>query len=237
MPALITYNGKSVINSNPYITPMDVGAYSVFNNLFQLNNLPSERRKPGMLAYILETNDFFVLKTSNWEFTINDWQPLSIEHRDEKLFYDRETPNGLTDGMNTEFSLFQEPKVGSEHVYLNGLLQDSGELYDYTINDNLITFNEPPFLGSKVRCSYRMVDTISPQLKISDKEIPSGVADGINKEFFIKHYPELDSEHVYLNGLLQDESQMSDYVMVENKIIFNYPPLESSKIKCTYRFF
>ena len=237
MPALITYNGKSVINSNPYITPMDVGAYSVFNNMFQLNNLPSERRKSGMLAYILETNDFFVLKNSNWEFTINDWQPLSIERRDERLFYDKETPTGLSDGLNNKFMLAEEPKIGSEHVYLNGLLQDSGELYDYTISDNLITFNEPPFLGSRVRCSYRMVDTISPQLNISDKEVPSGVVDGVNATFFIENYPELDSEHVYLNGLLQDESQMSDYVMVENKIIFNYPPMKSSRIKCTYRFF
>jgi len=237
MPALITHNGKSVINSNPYITPMDVGAYSVFNNMFQLNNLPSERRKSGMLAYILETNDFFVLKNSNWEFTINDWQPLSIQHRDDKLFYDREIPNGLTDGMNTNFELSQEPKIGSEHVYLNGLLQDPGVGYDYIIIDNLITFNYPPFLGSTVRCSYRMVDTISPELNISDKEIPSGVADGINKEFIVQNYPELNSEHVYLNGLLQDESQMADYVMVENKIIFNYPPMKSSRIKCTYRFF
>ena len=73
MPALITYNGKSVINNNPYITPMDVGAYSVFTSMHQLNNLPSERRKAGMMVYILETNDFFVLKNSSWEFRINDW--------------------------------------------------------------------------------------------------------------------------------------------------------------------
>ena len=240
MPALITYNGKSVINSNPYITPMDVGAYSVFNNMHQLNNLPSERRKAGMLVYVLETNDFFVLKNSSWDFRINDWQPLTIDHKGEKVFYDKEKPLGLADGMNRRFELAYEPKIGSEHVYLNGLLQDPGDpnqLYDYTISDNVITFREPPFLGSRVRCSYRLIETISPELKVSDKEIPSGIADGINNVFILKNYPELDSEHVYLNGLLQDDNQNADYVMVDNQIIFNFPPMESSRIKCTYRFY
>jgi len=236
MPALITHNGRNIINNNPFIQPMDLGAYTIINEIGQLNSLPSERRRAGMLVFVLENDGFYVLKNKNWEFTTNDWQSLSINYSGDKIFYDRETPVGLSDGVNRVFSLVQEPKFGSEHVYLNGLLQDPGEKNDYIMSENIITFREPPFLGSRVRCSYRLVDTISPEINISDREIPSGIADGVNKEFLLHYFPEINSEHVYLNGLLQDESQSADYVMIDNKIIFNYPPMENSKIKCSYRY-
>ena len=234
--ALITHNGKNVLNNNPLASPLDVGAYSVVNEISQLNTMPTERRKPGMLIYVLENNGFYVLKDRAFTFTINDWQSLSINSQEEKIFYDREVPSGLSDGINKTFTLIHEPKFGSEHVYLNGLLQDPGDSLDYKISDNIITFREPPFLGSTVRCSYRLVETISPDLNISDKEIPSGISDGLNREFLLSYFPEENSEHVYLNGLLQDESQNADYVMIENRIIFNFPPMENSRVKCSYRY-
>tara|TARA_B100000963_G_C22623467_1_gene671154 strand:+ start:1348 stop:2058 length:711 start_codon:yes stop_codon:yes gene_type:complete len=234
--ALITHNGKNVLSNNPLASPLDVGAYSILNEISQLNNMPAERRRPGMLIHILENNGFYVLKNRTPTFTIKDWQPLSINSQEEKVFYDRETPTGLSDGINKTFTLLHEPKFGSEHVYLNGLLQDPGDNLDYKILDNIITFREPPFLGSIVRCSYRLVETISPDLNISDKEIPSGLSDGLNREFLLSYFPEENSEHVYLNGLLQDKSQNADYVMVENKIIFNFPPMENSRVKCSYRY-
>ena len=33
--------------------------------------------------------------------------------------------------------------------------QDSGETEDYTITENIITFVDAPFDGSKIRCTYR----------------------------------------------------------------------------------
>ena len=189
-----------------------------------------------MLIHVLENNGFYVLKNRSYKFNISDWQSLSINSQEDKVFYDKEVPSGLSDGINKVFSLVHEPKFGSEHIYLNGVLQDPEENGDYTILDNIITFKEPPFLGSKVRCSYRLVETISPDLNISDREVPSGVVDGANREFLLSYFPEQNSEHVYLNGVLQDESQNADYVMTENKIIFNFPPTENSKVKCSYRY-
>lgn len=237
MPSLITYNSRNVLNNNIYATPMDVGSYAVLNHSFQLNNLPVEKRKSGMMVYILENNSFYILKDVDWNFTFSDWQPLSIDNKDEKSFLDKEVPTGISDGVNREFILSQIPLENSEHVYLNGALQDPGIENDYTIFGNVITFKNPPYLGSKVRCTYRLVEKISPELQISDKEIPEGVADGFNKIFLLKNYPEINSEHVYVNGLLQDDSQDYDYEIINNQIIFKYPPLKDSKIKCTYRFF
>tara|TARA_Y100000389_G_scaffold203878_1_gene253908 strand:- start:2058 stop:2771 length:714 start_codon:yes stop_codon:yes gene_type:complete len=234
---LITHNGRNVLSNNPLASPLDVGSYSIVNEISQLNNLPTEKRKPGLLIHVLENNGFYVLKNRSYTFTISDWQSLSINSQEDKVFYDREVPLGLSDGVNKIFTLVHEPKFGSEHVYLNGLLQDpSGKNNDYTISDNIITFIETPVLGSKVRCSYRLIETISPELNISDKEVPSGIVDGLNREFLLNYFPEENSEHVYLNGLLQDESQNADYVIYENKIIFNFPPLSDSKVKCSYRY-
>ena len=130
---LITHNGRNVLSNNPLASPLDVGSYSIVNEISQLNNLPTEKRKPGLLIHVLENNGFYVLKNRSYTFTISDWQSLSINSQEDKVFYDREVPLGLSDGVNKIFTLVHEPKFGSEHVYLNGLLQDpSGKNNDYT---------------------------------------------------------------------------------------------------------
>ena len=68
----------------------------------------------------------------------------------------RETPSGTINGSNTAFVLAGAPAVvGSEHVYLNGILQDEGGSNDYTISGATITFNTAPISGDKIRVSYR----------------------------------------------------------------------------------
>lgn len=77
-----------------------------------------------------------------------------------QLSYDsrvtRETPVGSIDGVNVDFVLANVPSVGSEEVYLNGLLQDEGATNDYTIVADTITFNVAvtPQVGDKIRVSY-----------------------------------------------------------------------------------
>lgn len=66
----------------------------------------------------------------------------------------REVPSGLVDGLNTEYVVSSTPVAGSEHVYLNGILQDVGVGNDYTISGATITFAGPPTVGDKVRVSY-----------------------------------------------------------------------------------
>ena len=66
----------------------------------------------------------------------------------------REVPVGLADGTNPTFTLANVPKLGTEHVYLNGLLMDAGAGNDYTIAGAVITFTFNPGSGDKVRASY-----------------------------------------------------------------------------------
>ncbi len=70
------------------------------------------------------------------------------------IFSNKETPIGLIDGLNRTFILNHEPDTMSDHVYLNGLLQDSDPQADYVIYNNVITFNEAPPIWSKIKCTY-----------------------------------------------------------------------------------
>jgi len=82
------------------------------------------------------------------------WSAGKIISYISETFINKEVPFGDTDGSNQTFYLLFDPVVGSEHLYMNGLLQDSEEGMDYTIFGNTITFNEAPPIGSKLKCSY-----------------------------------------------------------------------------------
>ncbi len=89
---------------------------------------------------------------------------------DEKLFFTRgginfivltteniitrETPTGLLNGVNVTYVLANTPVSGTEHVYLNGILQDEGAGNDYTISAATITYAAAPISTDKIRVSY-----------------------------------------------------------------------------------
>jgi hypothetical protein len=72
-------------------------------------------------------------------------------------FYDKKSPgNGITgtiDGVNAAFTLANVPAAGSEHIYLNGVLQL--ETNDYTLVGATFTFVTPPVIGDVLLVSYR----------------------------------------------------------------------------------
>ena len=70
-------------------------------------------------------------------------------------FVTRETPSGTVNGSTTAFTLANTPLSGTESVFLNGVLQDSGAGNDYTISGATITFASAPATGDKIRVNYR----------------------------------------------------------------------------------
>lgn len=149
-----------------FISPMDTqDTYAVIDPLYgidglrnvntvnDLNGITEERRRPGMIVGVSGGSSYYKLKNlPSWSYTITDWDQLNFSNL---IFIDKETPMGSVNGINTTFLLSSNPTPGSEHLYLNGLLQDVGNEEDYTINNNIITFNQPPLTGMKIRCSYR----------------------------------------------------------------------------------
>lgn len=70
-------------------------------------------------------------------------------------FVDKEVPSGAINGTNTTYTLAFTPVIGSEHLYLNGMLQESGSGNDYTISGATITMLSAMLTGEKLRVSYR----------------------------------------------------------------------------------
>ena len=116
-----------------------------------LNLISVERRRPGMIVGVNGGEVYYKLKRlDDWSFDVNDWLELDLS---KITHIDKEKPNGVIDGVNNSFILNNNPIPGSEHIYLNGLLQDDED--DYQIEYNTIIFNEPPSIGMKIKCSYR----------------------------------------------------------------------------------
>ena len=69
-------------------------------------------------------------------------------------FVPKETPTGAVDGTNVTFTLANAPITGTEHLYFNGMLLESGAGNDYTISGATITMLFTPSVGDKLRCSY-----------------------------------------------------------------------------------
>jgi hypothetical protein len=69
-------------------------------------------------------------------------------------FVVRETPTGLVNSSNTTYTLANTPLVGTEQVFLNGLLQEPGAGNDYTISGATITYLTAPTTGDRLRVSY-----------------------------------------------------------------------------------
>lgn len=69
-------------------------------------------------------------------------------------FVDKETPSGLVNGSNATYTLANTPTAGSDHCYLNGLLQEGGG-EDYTLTGTSLVFVSAPASGSRIKVTYR----------------------------------------------------------------------------------
>lgn len=62
-------------------------------------------------------------------------------------------PYVFADGVTSSFVLSFVPDPGSEHIYMNGLLQFI--VLNYEITGQILTFNMPPIAGSRITIVYR----------------------------------------------------------------------------------
>lgn len=63
----------------------------------------------------------------------------------------------------------------------------------------------------------------------------TGTIDGINAIFSLDNVPDLNSVHVYINGLLQDHGIDNQYYVLGNSIIFNLAPEVDDVLTVSYR--
>lgn len=78
-----------------------------------------------------------------------------VEEAKQVSILSKEIAQGVTDGENREFTLNHAPVLGSELVFVNGLLQMEGVGYDYILISNTLIFEMAPLPGTRIICSYR----------------------------------------------------------------------------------
>jgi hypothetical protein len=66
------------------------------------------------------------------------------------------------------------------------------------------------------------------------REIPTGLINGVNTVFILSNVPIVDSEQIFLNGLLQDARGI-DYSISSATVTFLSPPLAGDRILATYQ--
>jgi hypothetical protein len=81
--------------------------------------------------------------------------PIGTSGLTNANFVDKEVPSGAINGSNTAFTLAFTPVAGSEHIYVNGQLLESGSGNDYTISGANLTILYALATGEKLRASYR----------------------------------------------------------------------------------
>jgi len=85
--------------------------------------------------------------------SIGDTQ-LSVTYQKQANIVVRETPGGTINGVNATFTLAATPVSGSEQIFLNGVLLESGAGNDYTISTATITMLVIPQTGDRLKANY-----------------------------------------------------------------------------------
>lgn len=151
---------NSIYDTYPVIDPIyGIDGLRNVDTIDDMLSISFERRRAGMVVGIEGGKRFFKLKNIEWSGELSDWDELLIflvgDKPNELNFIDKEKPYGLIDGVNNIFELSNSPIPGSEHVFLNGILQDAGVEFDYILDDKNIIFNEIPLENMRIICSYR----------------------------------------------------------------------------------
>lgn len=170
-PGTTTIDGVTVGTNDRVLlknqtAPAENGIY-VFNGssspMTRADDLNAWSEIPGAFVAVEEgsTNaDTIWLSTANAGGTLGTtavtWQqiPTSAGLLGSN-FVEKEVPSGSINGSNVTFTLANTPVAGTEHVYVNGVLMESGAGNDYTITGATITLATAPASGEKIRVSYR----------------------------------------------------------------------------------
>lgn len=212
------------------ITETPTGSIDGVNIVFTINNSISFNSEMLFLRGLLQkaTTDYSIVN-NNIVFTIPPitGDTLAISYLiSEGSNYISEIPIGIINGTNTTFTTTYSIVVNTQMIFLRGLLQQGS--IDYNITGSNVIFITAPISGDIVQVTYAS-ETATDYIT---KEIPSGLIDGSNKIYTLANTPAIDTQSVYLRGLLQ--IPIIDYTIFESVITFVLAPLVGDSIAITY---
>lgn len=227
---LATYLYQIVIPDGPLVSWMETpgGIADGSNNVFTLLNTPNPSSTlmlhvNGVLQRQGIDNDYLL---SGNTITLNYIPPISsrltatykyvvsIPTVGQDIVW-METPGGVLDGINTNFTLANVPlPSGSLMFYVNGVLQRQGPVFDYVMPTSAsISMNYTPESGSVATATYPYdsslvtgdrpkyyANVISPIFAGSDVSLLDGNLDAALPDMSANNF--LNDYDLYLNGVM-----------------------------------
>lgn len=120
------------------------------------------------LISMAETAEAAFLPSEFDEFAEGEFFSLRNELQPHtRVFSDKEIPDGIRNGTNKRFRLLNPPEYNSEHLFLNGVLQE-GDGCDYVMHGNIITMKVAPSFNDKLLCTYYYTPYIETFVDVYD---------------------------------------------------------------------
>lgn len=170
-PATGTFDGVALIIGELLLlrvqtAPAENGLYTFNGNAVPLTRVAQMDVWAEVPGAFITVDEGTALSDTAWLCTANNGGTLGVTAitftqvpttpgLTSANFVDKEIPVGAINGVNVTYSLANTPITGSDHIYLNGVLQESGAGNDYTIAAAIITMLSAPLAGEKIRVSYR----------------------------------------------------------------------------------
>ena len=211
-----------VVKTTTTVRLTPAGVIDGYNKSFKLPNEPIDNTLEVYIDGVMTTE--YTLTDNIIEFNIAPAIGTNIEAMYETGYMVIEKLAGKYDGHDTVYYLTRSPINSSLVIYKND--NTLVELIDYTINNNEITFIEPPIETDEIYAKYYA------QLNFIRNEQPSGVIDGVNTVFTLSTQPIVNSEQVFIDGLLLLRG--TDYTISADTITFTTAPVPGSIILCEY---
>ena len=136
------------------------------------------------LVSMVETAESSLLPSELDEFAEGEFFKLRNEIQPHtRVFSDKEIPDGIRNGTNKRFRLLNPPEFNSEHLFLNGILQE-GDGCDYIIHGNIITMKLAPSFNDKLLCTYYYTPYIETFVDVYDVPMFDETGNYIQEDFY-----------------------------------------------------
>jgi hypothetical protein len=160
------------IRGNKQIKNITIGNQQITDGSIELNKLKDGSELLKRDGSVVATGDFDLnsnqLKNVGAPVDANDAvRKADLDAAVAGSIINREIPSGTMNGANTQFGLLNQPNLGTEQVFLNGALLNSGANSDYVVDGSTITFTLAPQSGDVILVNY-ITDAIVVNLDISN---------------------------------------------------------------------
>ncbi len=136
---------------------------------------------------------------------------------------------GDIDGINNTFILPSIPVQNSLIWQVNGIIQTT---FDYSIDNNLVTTNNPPQNTDVLAANYLMASGIANCIVASSLAgTIIGDINGINNTFILPSIPLQHSLLWQVNGVIQD---ITTYTIIGSVVIMNIAPQSTDVLSVNY---